>query len=143
MSSTNSISTDPNAAGRNPGPSRGNVALVVVTIALLAGLVWVLNPSQPKFAPAPLRPVTPGCPKGPAEFTPSNITEIPDLPLDKLTKQQKYRVLLRLNMEPCPCGCTRSIAACRTNSPTCETSTELANRIVAEEQAVTEPARNK
>ncbi len=134
MSSTKSNSTEASAGGAASGPSRNSLVLVVVTVGLLAALVWALSPSQPHLTPAPLRLVPPGCPKGPQEFTPTNITEIPDLPLDKLAQGEKNRALLRLNMEPCPCGCGQSIAACRISNPTCETSKEPARKIAAGEQ---------
>jgi hypothetical protein len=38
-------------------------------------------------------------------------------PLDKLPPTVKNRVLLRLNVEPCNCGCARSIAACPALAP--------------------------
>lgn len=108
------------------------MALVAVTLALLAALVWALNPSRPGLKPAPLRPQPLGCPRSAQEFTPTNITELPDLASTTLSEDQKYRALFRLNMEPCPCGCGMSVAACRLSHPTCETSKELARKIVAE-----------
>jgi hypothetical protein len=110
------------------------VGLVVVTMALLAALVWALTPGQPAFEPAPLRPLPAGCPKNIREFTPTNYTEVPGVSLEGLTKEQKNRVLFRLNMEPCPCGCNVSIAACRVNHPQCEACKDLAQKIVAEER---------
>src|SRR5439155_26225154 len=82
MSSTRLPSTEANAIGSAPGPmpdkgNRSAVILVSVILVLLGALVWSLNPRQPKLAPAPLRPVTSGCPKLGREFVPSNITEIP------------------------------------------------------------------
>jgi hypothetical protein len=134
MSSTESNSSEPGAPRAAPGPSRGSVALVVVTMALLAALVWALSPRQPAFKPAPVYPHPPGCPKYVREFTPSNYTEVPGVSLDGLSKKQKNSVLLRLNMEPCPCGCNVSVAACLTNHPECAACKELAEEIVAEER---------
>ena len=134
MSSINSNTSDPGPEAP-PVPSRVNLALVVVTLALMAGLVWAMSPRRSTFVPAPLRPPSPGCPTSNSAFTPSNITEFPDLPLDKLTKEQKYKLLLHLNMEPCPCGCGVSVAACRTSHPRCESSIERASKMLAEEQA--------
>ncbi len=122
-------------------PSRGSVALVVVTVTLLGALVWGLSPSKLHFVPAPLRPVSSVCSKGPEEFTPTNLTEIPDLPLEGLGREQKNQALLRLNMEPCPCGCGESLAACRYNNPACETSKELAKKVV--DDARGEPAEKR
>jgi len=68
------------------------------------------------------------------EFVPTNITEVPALPLDSLPKDQKNRVLFRLNMEPCPCGCKESIASCLTLHPECPSANEAAQKIVAEER---------
>ncbi len=104
--------------------------LVMVTLALLAGLVWALNPSQPKLTPAPLLPQASGCPKMRREFIPTNITGIPDPPTEALSQQVKNRVLFRLNMQPCSCGCAQSVAACRTNNPACETSVNQAKATV-------------
>lgn len=134
MSSTNSNSNDPGQEAPSGAP-RGNLALVVVTLVLMAGLVWAMSPRRSNFVPAPLRPPRPGCPSTNSVFTPSNITELPVLPLDKLVKAQKYKLLLRLNMEPCPCECSVSIAACLTTHPRCESAKELADKMLAEVQA--------
>jgi hypothetical protein len=103
-------------------------------MALLAALVWAFRPLASNFTPAPLQPMPKGCPRGGQEFVPSNLTVIPDLPLDTLPAKVKNRVLLRLNMEPCTCGCARSIAACLASDPPCETAKELAKKILAEEE---------
>jgi hypothetical protein len=110
------------------------MAMAVLVIALLAALVWALRPEQAKFQPAPLRPLPPGCPKVVAEFVPTNITEVPGVSLESLTKEQKYRVLFQLNMNPCPCGCNVSIAACLFNHPQCEEAKRAAEKIVSEER---------
>ena len=135
MSSPNSNLNEPQAPGASSGPPRTAVVMVVVTMALLVALVWALNPAPPKFEPAPLESATPGCAKLRREFVPSNVIEIPGLPLDTLSPEQKNRVLLRLNMEPCPCGCNLSIASCLISNPDCEASKELARKILAEVQA--------
>ncbi len=134
MSSTNS---SPESEGREtpPGASRGNLALVVGTLVLMAGLVWAMSPRRSSLVPAPLRPVHPGCPATTTVFTASNLTELPMLPLDRLTKEQKYRLLLRLNMEPCPCECSVSVAACLATHPRCEGAKGLADKMLAEVQA--------
>lgn len=107
--------------------------MAVVTLSLLAAMVWFLNPSQPDLRPAPLRPQPAACPNLPREFTPTNHTQLPDLPLDKLSREQMYRALYRLNMEPCPCGCRSSLAECRVRFASgCKTSKELASQIVSE-----------
>lgn len=110
------------------------MAPVVVTVGLLAALVWAMNPASPHLSPAPLRPLPAGCVKGPPEFTPTNLTEVQDPPLGALGPKEKNRALFRLNMEPCPCGCGLSLASCRASSPSCETSRAEGQRIVSEEK---------
>ena len=109
--------------------------MVVVTLGLLGALVWALHPNQPHLTPAPLVPVPSECPKVQQAFIPSNYTDLPGLPLDGLSREQRNRALYRLNMEPCPCGCNLSVAACRVNHPACKTCQKLAEKIVAEAQA--------
>jgi hypothetical protein len=106
----------------------------VLTLVLLAGLVWALAPGRAKFAPAPLRPTIAGCPKYTPDFVPSDATEIPGVDLSSLSKTQRNRVLYRLNMEPCPCGCNSSIAACRISHPACPLCKGLVEKIIAEER---------
>ncbi len=114
-----------------------SVGLVALTIALLGVLVAALNPPQPHLSPAPLRPIPPGCAKGPLDFTPTNLTEIPGLSLEAADREARNRALLRLNMEPCSCGCSQSLAACRASTPSCETSRAEANRVASEEHMKT------
>jgi len=130
--------TEPLSPGRPSGPSRGAVALVVVTLGLLAALVWGLNPSRPHFTPAPLEPPTSECPKLKREFIPTNATYLGNPSLDALPREKRNRALYRLNMEACTCGCSLSIAGCRLANPACETSKTLANKIIAAVQAETE-----
>ncbi len=132
MSSTESTSSEPAAGGPASGPSRDSIALVVVTLALLVALAWALHPDRPGLKPAPLEPPRADCPKVNREFIPSNITEIFDPSLEGLTPKQRNRALYRMNMEPCSCGCSLSIAACRVNNPACETSKKLAEKIIKE-----------
>ena len=117
--------------------------LVIVTLILLAGLVWALNPSQPKLTPAPLLPPSPGCPKMGREFIPTNITAMPDPPTEALRQQVKNRVLFELNMQPCWCGCAQSVAACRINDAACETSRKQAKETISEEEKDTRFAEGK
>jgi len=114
------------------GPTRGAIATVVVAMALLAALVWGLTPRRVNLKPAPLDPLPQGCPKVVREFVPSNVTEIPALPLADLTPAQRQRALYRMNFEPCNCGCNASIAYCRVNNPQCEISRKAAEKIIAE-----------
>jgi hypothetical protein len=108
---------------------------VVVTLALLAALAWALQPDRPDFKPAPLEPLPADCPKVQREFLPSNVTEILEPSLADLTPAQKNRALYRMNMKPCTCGCSLSVAACRANNLDCKVSKELAEKIIAEFRA--------
>lgn len=114
---------------------RGSRALVVALFVTLAALVWALNPRQPRLRPAPLQPPPPACPSSHAAFVPTNATEIPGLPLDTLPKKAKNRALLRLNMEPCSCGCNQSLATCRAADRACAVSAAAAKDVVDEESA--------
>ena len=141
---SNSNSTPPQQVP--DGTRRSSVGLVALSLILLAGLVWAMAPGRAKFAPAPLRPVRPGCPLKAPDFVPSDATEISGVDLSPLPSAQRNRVLFRMNMEPCPCGCNNSIAACRINHPNCPVGKELVEKIVAEEKltGATEPvARSK
>jgi len=132
-----SSSTDPQTPSPPRRPSPGAVATVVVTLGLLAALAWALAPPRVHFTPAPLEPPPADCPKLAREFVPSNVTELSEPPLTGLSAEQKNRALYRLNMEPCTCGCGLSVAACRVEHPACETSKNLARKIIAEVQAET------
>jgi hypothetical protein len=134
MSSSESNSSSSPQPPPGGGKSRSSVALVVLALALLAGLVWAMAPPRAKFAPAPLRPVPSGCPKNAPDFVPSDVTEIPGVDLSGLSKEQRNRILFRLNMEPCPCGCNLSIASCRINHPDCPVCKDLVEKIIAEER---------
>ncbi len=57
-------------------------------------------------------------------------TSIPGVDLASLTPAQKALALKRMNEENCTCGCKQSIANCRIDDPTCETSLPLAKKIV-------------
>jgi hypothetical protein len=109
---------------------------VALSLILLAALVWAMAPGRAKFAPAPLRPVPPGCPLKAPDFVPSDATEVSGVDLISLSAAQRNRVLFRLNMEPCPCNCNNSIAACRINHPNCPLGKEkeLVEKIMAEER---------
>ncbi|MBI1984217.1 MAG: hypothetical protein HYS61_08470 [Acidobacteria bacterium] len=141
---TESASNEPGGApGPASGPTRGSVALVAVTLALLAALAWALKPDRPDFKPAPLEPPPEDCPKVQREFLPSNVTEILEPSLGGLTPARKNRALYRLNMEPCTCGCSLSIAACRVHNLDCKISKELAEKIIAEVRAESETKRER
>ena len=129
---SNSNSAPPPAAPeRKP---RNSAGLVALSLVLLAGLVWAMAPTRGRFQPAPLGPVPAGCPQTTADFVPTDTTEIAGINLSSLPKAQRNRILYRLNMEPCPCGCNSSIASCRNNHPTCPVCKDLVEKIVAEEQ---------
>ena len=133
-SSESNLSNDqsPPPAGKKP---QSSVGLVVGSIVLLAALVWAMAPGRAKFTPASLRPVPPGCPPAVSDFVPTDATEVPGVDLSSLTPAQRNHVLYRLNMEPCPCSCNTSIAACRINHPQCPLCKDLITKIVAEETA--------
>jgi hypothetical protein len=122
-----------------PVSSRGAVIYLLITMAVLAAFVWALRPNRPNVKPAPLRPEDVACPQLEGEFTPTNFTELPGLGLDSLSKERRNHVLLRLNFEPCPCGCNTSIAYCLLNHARCEKCKELAQKIIAEERDGQQP----
>jgi len=115
------------------GKTRSSAGWVALSLILLAGFVWAMAPARARFAPAPLRPMPAGCPRTATEFVPSDATGVPGADLSSLSKTQRNHVLYRLNMEPCPCGCKTSIAACRISHPTCPVCKDLVEKIIAEE----------
>lgn len=136
MSSTNSSSTEPTPVPADPRKNfRGNVVLLALTILVLAALVWSLNPRQPKLSPAPLRPPPPGCIRTSKDFVPSDVTNVPGIDFSRLDKKRKYRLLLRMNMEPCPCGCNQSVAVCYLSDPSCQAAKAVIQKMLAEEEA--------
>ena len=119
------------SSGETPRtPKRGSVAAVAVTFALLALLVWGLHPRRPKIRPALLLPPSNPCSAARTDFVPSNLTSIPGLSLEKLPPAVRNQVLLRLNLEPCPCGCKLSLAACLASNPSCTVARRAAEAIV-------------
>jgi hypothetical protein len=128
--------TSPNEPGpaSPPESSRGAVIYLLVTLAVLAAFVWALRPDHPNVKPAPLRPQDTPCPPLEGTFTPTNLTEVPGLELASLSKERRNHVLLRLNMEPCPCGCNTSLAYCLASHARCAKCKELAQKIIAEER---------
>jgi hypothetical protein len=136
--------TSPNEPGpaRPPESSLGALIYLLVTLAVLAAFVWALRPDRPNVKPAPLRPQDAACPQLDGQFTPTNLTELPGLEeLALLSKQRRNHVLLRLNMEPCPCGCNTSLAYCLATHARCEKCKELARKIIAEEREGEAPRR--
>jgi hypothetical protein len=119
--------------------SRGAVIYLFIAMAVLAALVWALRPDRPNVKPAPLRSEDAACPRLDVEFTPTNFTELPSLELDSLSKECRNHALLRLNLEPCPCGCNTSIAYCLVHHPRCKKCKELAKEIIAEERRGQQP----
>jgi len=138
MRPDNTSSDEPQPT-RPPVSSRGAVIYLFLTMAALAALVWAVRPNGPNVRPAPLRDEEAGCPRLEGEFTPTNFTELPTLELDSLNKEHRNHVLLRLNMEPCPCGCNTSIAYCLLRHPRCQKCKELAQEIIAEERRGQQP----
>jgi hypothetical protein len=146
MSSTDSSSTEAHVAGPGPDASQGRppqhgrpgrrpALTAAAALALLAVLVWGLNPRQPELRPAPLKPPQSACAPTASDFTPSNLTDIPDKTVADLPDAVSNRVLLRLNMEPCSCGCKQSLAMCRAANPRCPVSPQALEAIVKEEGA--------
>jgi len=133
--------TSPNEPGpaSPPASSRGAAIYLFVAMAVLAAFVWALRPNRPNVKPAPLRPPDAACRQLGGEFTPTNFTDLPGLQLDSLSKVRRNHVLLRLNMEPCPCGCNRSIAYCLLSHARCQKCKELAQKIIAEERDRKQP----
>ena len=125
-----SDSTDPGGQASGTGPTKEAIATVVVTIGLLAGLVWYICPPRSGFKPAPLQVLSEDCPKVDRPFVPSNITDLPGQPIAGLDPQQRLRALYRMNFEPCPCGCNQSIAECLVNHPQCKVCQNLAAGIM-------------
>jgi len=117
-----------------PDSTRGAAIYLLITLGALAALVWALRPSRPNVRPAPLRPQDAACPHSDGQFTPTNFTELPGIDLASLSKERRNHVLLRLNMELCPCGCNSSIAYCLVSHARCEKCKELAQKIIAEER---------
>jgi hypothetical protein len=110
------------------------VIYLLLTLVALAAFVWALRPDRPNVQPAPLRPQDAACPQVAGQFTPTNITELPGLDLASLSKERRNHVLLRLNMELCPCGCNSSIAYCLVNHAPCGKCRQRAQEIIAEER---------
>ena len=108
------------------------MAVIAVTMALLALLVWVLNPRRPNFKPAPLEPSSPVCRNPGREFVPSNLTAAPDLDLERLPADKKMGTLRRLNTTACACGCQLSVVYCRGLNPACDSSRQMLGKIWSE-----------
>ena len=116
--------------------------LAIVTLGLLVAVAWFLNPPQPALRPAVLRPqaeLPSSLPEAPEEILPTSFTVLPDVDLASLTISQKREVLLRLNTEPCPCGCGNTLASCRVTDSACETSRELVPKVMDEVKATSTP----
>jgi thiol-disulfide isomerase/thioredoxin len=64
-------------------------------------------------------------------------TELPGVDLTGLSAEQRKAALKKMNSENCTCGCNLTIAECRINDATCETSRKLATNIVHEIQTQT------
>ena len=135
--STDETSSKELGSPRPPDTSRGSAIYLIVTLVALAALVWELKPDRPNVQPAPLQPQGATCPQVAGPFTPTNITDLPGLDLASLSKERRNHVLLRLNMEPCSCGCNASIAFCLVSHAGCGECGQRAKEIIAEEQGTT------
>jgi thiol-disulfide isomerase/thioredoxin len=58
--------------------------------------------------------------------------EIPGIDLTQLSPEKRVEILLRLNKEPCTCGCGLTVARCRIEDSACSVSLPLARRIAEE-----------
>ena len=58
--------------------------------------------------------------------------DIPGVDLSNLTVEKRVETLVRLNAEPCTCGCGLTVAKCRIDDPACGVSLPLARKIAAE-----------
>jgi thiol-disulfide isomerase/thioredoxin len=58
--------------------------------------------------------------------------EIPGIDLSRLSPEKRMATLLRLNAEPCTCGCGLTVAKCRIDDPQCGVSLPLARHIADE-----------
>jgi len=57
-------------------------------------------------------------------------TDLPGVDFSGLSAEQKQAALKRMNTDSCTCGCRMTLAQCRINDPGCQTSRELAAKIV-------------
>ena len=132
-----SLEKRPTDAGAKstPGPKKNSALSAGVILALLALLVWALNPRRARFSPAPLDPPPASCAPSKADFVPTNLTDVSGLPLAETSLALKNHILLRLNMEPCSCGCAQSLAACRAGNPSCPVSPQASDAIMKDQQA--------
>lgn len=135
--------SEPNAAGTNSGPTRTSVAVVAVTLTLLALLVWYLNPRQPGFKPAPLEPPSAVCRNPGRLFVPSNLIGVHEPGLERLPADKRNAALVRLNTTACTCGCQLSVVYCRGMNPACGTSKPMLEKIVSEASGISAPQSAK
>ncbi len=129
------------ASDRIPEPAKAvRAGILLASLVLVA---WLLNPSDLLFEPAPLNLDAEAAPapgaESPWEILPTNFTDLPEVDLGKLEANQKRGILLRLNTEPCPCGCGNNLAGCRVTHSICRISAELANRYVERAAASSGP----
>ncbi len=62
----------------------------------------------------------------------ANATELPGVDMSGLSPEQEKIALHRMNAENCTCNCNLTISQCRVNTGECDTSRELAAKIVRE-----------
>jgi hypothetical protein len=112
-------------------------------MALLAVLVWFLNPRQPNFKPAPLEPPSAVCRNPGRQFVPSNLIQVHEPLVEHLSAEKKNAALVRLNTTACTCGCQLSVVYCRAMNPACETSKPMLEKIVGEVSGSSPPSPGK
>ncbi len=117
--------------GTIPRP-RPPLVLLAVVFALLTALVFSFSSSRITLSPAPLAATRPGCAAS-RVFVPTNVTRFPDAGLEALPVASRNRALLRVNMEPCNCGCLQSVVACRLSNPECAASRKLLGQAISPE----------
>ncbi len=113
-------------------PTKVQIAIVAATLALLAGLVVLLLPARLRFRPAALVKYPAGCIKLQRNFIPTNVTAVSDPAISSLSPQKKDRILLRVNMKACTCGCAASIISCHLRHPQCPTAKNLLRQAIAQ-----------
>jgi hypothetical protein len=112
-------------------------------MALLALLVWFLNPRQPDLKPASLSPPSEKCLNPGRDFVPTNLVSISNPELDALPPDGRNRAVHDLNATPCTCGCQLSVALCRGSNSHCETSAQMLKKILSESKNATEKSAGR
>lgn len=62
----------------------------------------------------------------------AQVRDIPGIDLSRLSPEKRVATVLRLNAEPCTCGCELTVARCRVEDQQCPVSLPLAQKIASE-----------